>query len=120
MRRTARIDVSLSSGVVGSVYVATVQIVHAAVSGLTGREAFIELLQIERGGFRIRFDREAPATSIDIPTGFFVLDCLRTVDELRAQRAEGPATTVGPAPEKTRRKRSRSPRSDAFHLAPPR
>lgn len=123
--RTGRIDFASDNGATGSIYVEGGRLRHALFNGLTGREAVVELLQLTRGHFRIRFDRTCEVQSLDGPSNFLLFDCMREVDERKAAKENGPVTAVGPAPAKVRdrqarERRRKKARARDFALAPPR
>lgn len=124
--RTGRIDFAPESGAAGAIFVEGGQLRHATFNGLVGREAVVELLQLARGRFRIRFDRTTDARSLEGPSNFLLFDCMRELDERMAAKKNGPVTAVGPAPAPVRdrqareRKRRKARKQEGFHLAPPR
>ncbi len=105
LRRTGRVEFYTDDGDGGAVFVDGGQVTHAEYSVFVGRDAFVELLQFERGSFQIHFDRTSPETTIEQPTGFLILDCMTQIDEVRAQKREGTQTAVMPTPVLSKERR---------------
>jgi hypothetical protein len=99
-RKTAVIELHAEADprAVAEVFVEDGAVVHAYFNDLSGPDAFVELAQLERGSFRVRFGEGARRHTIDVPSAFLVMDALRQIDEGRKVAGEGTETRVAPPP----------------------
>ncbi len=73
-------------GAEGMLYFAGGELVHASLGRLTGADAVYELLTWEDGNFVVTEDVQVPEPNVDVPWSSLLLEGLRRLDEVRAER----------------------------------
>ncbi|GAB4389989.1 MAG: hypothetical protein Kow0025_18950 [Thermodesulfovibrionales bacterium] len=87
-RKTARVEIS-GEGRKGTVFIENGSVVHASTSGLSGKEAFFELMQWESGAFRIVHGETTRDKNIRMDTMHLLLETISLLDEKRKKDGPG-------------------------------
>lgn len=86
-RKTARVEVT-GDGRKGTVYIENGNVVHASAAGLSGKEAFFELMQWETGVFRIVHGETTRDKNIRMDTMHLLLETVGMLDEMKKREED--------------------------------